>query len=110
MVRTVDLVVTGDDCAAARAAAIDALKRGRRVLVVLRSPDVRAGRHLRRCLCRTAGTERSQVVVVTGAEVVCVDGIDGVEAVVIRYVGTGRLCAVNASEFLPISVCPATSS
>ena len=36
----------------------------------------------------------------TGAEVVWVDGVDGVEAVVIRYAQTGRLRAVNASSFL----------
>jgi len=35
----------------------------------------------------------------TNAEVVCVDGVDGVEAVVIRHARTGRLCAVNASAF-----------
>jgi hypothetical protein len=33
------------------------------------------------------------------AEVVCVDGIDGVEAVVIRHRRIGRLSAVNASAF-----------
>ena len=36
----------------------------------------------------------------TNAEVVCVDGVDGVEAVVIRHSRTGRLSAVNASAFL----------
>jgi hypothetical protein len=38
------------------------------------------------------------------AEVVCVDGVDGVEAVVIRHAGTGRLYAVNASAFLAVSL------
>jgi hypothetical protein len=38
--------------------------------------------------------------VMTRAEVVCVDGVEGVEAVVIRYAHTGRLRAVNASSFL----------
>ena len=36
----------------------------------------------------------------TSAEVVCVDGVDGVEAVVVRYRRTGRLCAVNTPAFL----------
>jgi hypothetical protein len=36
----------------------------------------------------------------TSAEVVCVDGVDGVEAVVVRYTRTGRLCAVNKPAFL----------
>jgi hypothetical protein len=30
-----------------------------------------------------------------------VDGVDGVEAVVIRHAPTGHLSAVNASAFLP---------
>ena len=36
----------------------------------------------------------------SSAEVVCVDGVDGVEAVVVRHVATGNLSAVNASAFL----------
>lgn len=99
MVATVDLVVSSDDGATA-SAAVDALQRSQRVLIVLRSADARAGRRLRRCLCRTAGAGKGQVAVMTGAEVVCVDGVDRVEAVVIRYVRTGRLCAVNASAFV----------
>jgi len=96
---TVDLVVTGRD-SAALAAAVDALQRGRRVLVVLRSGGARAGRRFRRCLRRAANADDSQFAVMTNAEVVCVDGVDGVEAVVIRHARTGRLSAVNASAFL----------
>ena len=99
MIRTVDLVIVGDG-SNARTGAADALKRGRRVLVVLRSGEPRAGRSLRRWLCRTASVDTGQVTVVTGAEVVCVDGVEGVEAVVVRYAQTGRLLAVNASSFL----------
>jgi hypothetical protein len=43
---------------------------------------------------------KSQLTVRTNAEVVCVDGVGGVEAVVVRYARTGRLCAVNTSAFL----------
>jgi thioredoxin reductase len=92
---TVDLVVTGDERAAV-IAAVDAVRRGQRVLVVLRSDDGRVVGRLRR-LCRAA---RSQLTVMTNAEVVCVDGVDGVEAVVVRYTRTGRLCAVNTPAFL----------
>lgn len=92
---TVDLVVTGDERVAV-AAAVDAVRRGQRVLVVLRSGDARAVPRLRR-LCRAA---TKQLIVMTNAEVVCVDGVDGVEAVVVRDTRTGRLCAVNASAFL----------
>lgn len=97
--RTVDLVVTGDD-RAALAAAVDAVQRGRRVLFVLRSGDARAVQRARRCVCRAANADDRQLTVMTNAEVVCVDGVDGVEAVVIRHARTGRLSAVNASAFL----------
>jgi thioredoxin reductase len=91
---TVDLVVTGEESAAV-AAAVDAVRRALRVLIVLRSGGSRVPR-LRR-LCRAA---KSQLTVTTNAEVVCVDGVGGVEAVVVRYTRTGRLCAVNTSAFL----------
>ncbi len=92
---TFDLVATGDERAAI-AAAMDAVRRGQRVLVVLRSGNSRAVSRVR-CLCRGAV---DQLTVMTNAEVVCVDGIDGVEAVVIRRTRTGHLSAVNASAFL----------
>ena len=92
---TVDLVVTGDERAAV-AAAVDAVRRGQRVLVVLRSDDARVVPRLR-LLCRAA---KNQLTVMTNAEVVCVDGVDGVGAVVVRYTRTGRLCAVNTPAFL----------
>jgi thioredoxin reductase len=96
---TVDLVVTGDESAAV-AAAIDAVRRGQRVLVVLRSAGPRTVPRLRR-LCRAA---KNQLTVMTNAEVVCVDGVHGVEAVVIRCVSTGCLRAVNASAFCHATV------
>ena len=99
MIRTVDLVVVGDG-GAARAAAVDALQRGRRVLVVLRSADARVGQRFRRSLLTTAGADGSQLWVMTNTEVVCVDGVDAVEAVVVRHAPTGRLSAVNASAFV----------
>ena len=55
--------------------------------------DARVAPRVRR-LCRAA---EGQLTVMTNAEVVCVDGVHGVEAVVVRYTRTGRLCAVNAS-------------
>ena len=92
---TVDLVVAGDERAAA-AAAVDAVRRGQRVLVVLRSGDSRVMPRVRR-LCRGAN---GRLIGMTNAEVVCVDGVGGVEAVVVRYTRTGRLCAVNTPAFL----------
>jgi hypothetical protein len=99
MIGTVDLVVAGDG-SAERAAAVGALERGERVLVVLRSADPRAAQRVRRILLRTARANAVQLTVLTGAEVVCADGIGGVEAVVVRHVPTGRLSAVNASAFV----------
>jgi thioredoxin reductase len=99
MIGTVDLVIAGNR-SAARAPAISALERGQRVLVVLRSADARAARRFRRSLLDAAGADGGQLRVMTRAEVVCADGIDGVEAVVVRHAPTGRLSAVNASAFL----------
>jgi hypothetical protein len=93
---TVDLVIAGD-ASASRAVAIGALQRGQRVLVVLRSADARVARRLRLSLLKTADADSGQLMVMTSAEVVCADGVDGVEAVVIRHASTGRLSAVNAS-------------
>ena len=101
MIRTVDLVIAGSPGGAFTAAA-DALQRGRRILVLLHSADTRAGQRFRQRLCKAANVDGAQVTVITNAEVVCVDGVDGVEAVVIRYARTGRLRAVNASAFLSI--------
>lgn len=98
MIATVDLVIAGDG-SAARAAAISALQRGQRVLVVLRSADARAARRLRVSLLKTAGADGGQLRVMKSAEIVCADGVDGVEAVVVRHAPTGRLSAVNASAF-----------
>lgn len=99
MNRTVDLLIAGDG-KAARAAAVSALQRGQRVLIVLGSAGGRVARRLRRILLRTADADGCQLRVITSAEVVCVDGVAGVEAVVIRHAATGRLSAVNASAFL----------
>jgi thioredoxin reductase len=99
MTRTVDLVISGDG-PAARAAAVDALRCGGRVLIVLRSGGARQAQRLRKCLRKEAGADSRQLRVMTSAEVVCVDGVDAVEAVVVRHAPTGRLSAVNASAFV----------
>ncbi|HZT69328.1 MAG TPA: hypothetical protein VFC10_06230 [Terriglobia bacterium] len=106
--RTVDLVVTGDD-RGALGAAIEAVQRGQRVMVVLRSRDARAVQDYRRRLRPPANCDGGRLTVVSNAEVVCVDGVGGVEAVVIRHSRTGHLYAVNASAFLSCErlTCPA---
>jgi hypothetical protein len=94
--KTVDLVIVAGDSSAI-AAAIDAARRGMRVLVVIGSTRGPLIRRLRLAL-RAAGTRvRRGVTVFTNAEVVCVDGLDRVEAVIVRRIGTGRLIGVNAS-------------
>ena len=94
---TVDLVVTGDG-QAALAAAVDAVRRGQRVLVVLPAADGSRVSRARRA-CRATKTASGRLTVMSNAEVVCVDGIDGVEAVVVRHTRTGRVWGVNASAF-----------
>jgi len=98
VIRTVDLVIAGSG-SGARSAAVDALERGQHVLLVLRSADASAARRCRR-LWRTANVDATRVIVLTNAEVTCIDGVGRVEAVVIRSLSTGRLRAVNASAFL----------
>lgn len=100
---TVDLVIAGDG-SAARVAAAGALRRGQRVLVVLRSADARVARRLRKWFRKTAHTGADQLTVMTNAQVVCVDGVDAVEAVVVRHARTGRLSAVNASAFVSFEI------
>jgi len=100
VIRTVDLVVAGGGNEALATAAA-ALERGRRVLILLRSSDRRVGARLRWRLRRDAAVRDGQLIVVLNADVVCVDGIGGVEVVVVRDTRTGRLSAVNASAFLP---------
>lgn len=95
---TVDLVVAGDVAATVGVAA-EALRRGLRVLVVMPGTS-RAARRLRTSLSEVQGCAHGQLTVIPNAEVVCVDGVDGVEAVVIRSLRTGRLWAVNAAAFL----------
>jgi hypothetical protein len=99
MTHTVDLVIAGDD-AAAVAAAVDALERGLRVLVVIRSTRSRFARDLRRALGRPGRPASRQITVLTGAEIACVDGVPSIEAVVVRRLRTRRLLAVNASALL----------
>jgi NADPH-dependent 2,4-dienoyl-CoA reductase/sulfur reductase-like enzyme len=97
--RTVDLVIVGAHLAV-MAAAIEAARRGLRVLVVIRSGRARFGGRLRRSVRAAGAGLHRQLTVLTGAEVVCVDGINSVEAVVIRRLRTGRLIGVNASGIL----------
>ncbi|MDP2319848.1 MAG: hypothetical protein Q8O42_10995 [Acidobacteriota bacterium] len=99
MTRSVDLVIVGGN-AAARAASIDAIGRGRRVLVVMRLERPSLARRLRQAIRRAGVPAPHQLTVVTGAEVVCADGVQSIEAVVVRHVRTGRLMAFNASALL----------
>ena len=113
--RTVDLVIVGAH-PAAQAATIAAIRDGGRVLVVIRSERRRFAKGLRRSVRLAAAIRPRQLSVLTGAEVVCVDGVHAVEAVIIRRIRTGALIAVNASDILvftgskPQPVCSRTSA
>lgn len=99
MSRTVDLVIAGGGTGALSAAAA-ALERGWRVLVLLPPRGSRQRRRFRRRLGTSVDVRPGRLVVMADVEVVCVDGIDAVEAVVIRHARTGRVTAVNASVFI----------
>lgn len=91
-----DLVIVAGDFNAI-SAALDAARRGMRVLVVIGSRRAPLIRRLRQALCDAGTRIRRGVTLFTNAEVVCVDGNQRVEAVVVRRIGTGRLIGVNAS-------------
>ena len=99
MTRTVDIVIVGGN-AAAVAATIDAVRRGLRVLVVIRRRGSNRARRLRRSVATACAMSPEQLSVVTGAEVACADGVKSIEAVVVRQLRSRRLIGVNASEML----------
>ena len=95
----VDLVVVGLTAAGA-AAAVDAARGGRRVLVVDRSTSRVRRRRLRLALTRAGRGLSRQVSIALGVDVVCVAGAGRVEAILLRRVRTGRLIGVNTSNLL----------
>jgi thioredoxin reductase len=97
--KTVDVVITGAD-AAAMEATLDAVRNGRHVLVVIRSRRAGIVQQLRRSLRALRLAPAPRVMVMTGAEVACVDGVGGVEAVVVRNLRSGRLSGFNTQEVL----------
>ena len=104
MTRTVDVVIVGKD-AAAVAATIDAVRRGQRVLVVIRTRRSGFTRHLRQAIGTALVLSPGQITVLTGAEVACVDGVKSIEAVVVRLVRSRRLIGFNASALLVFGEC-----
>lgn len=94
----VHLVVVGNGTAGITAA-VDAARRGEHVLIVLDSDGAAA--RMVRATVRTAGRLLvRRVRVMSGAEVVCADGVGGVEAVVVRHRRSGRLQAFTAGALL----------
>jgi hypothetical protein len=93
--------------AAGRAAAIDAARRCQRVLIAdgaHAKPDCLA---LRRSL-KTADCDCSECVsVLTGVEVVWIEGASAVEVVLLREIKTGRLIGINTSAVLLTTAVPA---
>lgn len=102
MNRSVDVAIAGAD-EAAIVETIDAARSGMRVLVVLRSNCARIVRRLRRAI-RAAGVMASRVTIVTGAEIACVDGVNAVEAIVVRRITTGQLLAFNTSSVIRLDM------
>jgi hypothetical protein len=94
--QTVDVVIVSEN-SPATLAAVDAARHGLRVLVVI-GAGRRACSRLSQVLRKSGVRER--VTIMTGAEVVCVDGAGAVEAVVIRRRSTGRLVAFNTSRII----------
>lgn len=106
MMRTVDTVIVGAS-AGAITATVDAANRGLRVLLVIRPRVASLSREQRQTLRRIRTSSRGRVSVAAGAEVVCIDGVRAIEAVVVRHVRTGRLTAFNASALFDFQRRPA---
>jgi hypothetical protein len=98
MSRAVDLVIVGMTPAAG-IAAVDAARTGGRVLVVDQTTDRRLTTRFRQFL-DAADDVLERIVVLTGVEVVCVDGMLTVEAVLLRRLSTGFLIGINTRAVL----------
>jgi len=106
MTRTVDLVIVGMT-AAGRAAAIDAARGGGRVLVVDKSGDKSYCQALRRSIKTACDGCRQRVSMLTGVEVLWVDGTSAIEVVLLRQIKTGRLIGINTGAVLLTTALPA---
>jgi thioredoxin reductase len=99
MTVTVDVVVVGANQRAI-AAAIAAAQDGRRVLVVTRERGAALHRRLRRARIAAGVAASKRMTVLSGAEVECIAGIRSVEAVLARYVRSGRRVDANTTALL----------
>ena len=108
MIRTVDLVIVGMTTAGS-AATVDAAGRGTRVLVVTESRDGSSVRALRRSLKAAGEGWQERLSVLTGVEVVWIDGTSAVEVVLLRQITTGRLLGINTSAVFLTTAVPAGS-
>ena len=106
MTRTVDVVIVGMTTAG-NDAAVDAARRGKRMLVVTDSRDESSIRVLRRSLMAAGEGCQAQVSVLTGVEVVWIDGTSAIEVVLLRQIKTGRLLGINTSAVLLATAVPA---
>jgi thioredoxin reductase len=107
MTMTVDVIVVGTSHGAF-AAAVESAQRGKRVLVIARARGPGLRRRIRRAR-RFAGAALSRrITVITGAEVECIAGIRTVEAVLARYVQTGRRIDVNTTALFTFEDEPET--
>jgi len=98
MSSAVDLVIVGMTPDAS-VAAVEAARTGRRVIVVDQTTDRRLTTRFRLSL-DAHGSVRERIVMLSGVEVVCVDGMHTVEAVLLRRVRTGLLIGINARAVL----------
>ncbi|HWI17980.1 MAG TPA: hypothetical protein VNT81_09550 [Vicinamibacterales bacterium] len=109
MTVTVDVVIVGAN-QRALAAAVESAQGGNRVLVIARMRDLDLRRRIRRAR-RAAGIDLSKRIrVLTGAEVECIAGLRTIEAVLARYIQTGRRIDVNAASLLVFDDEPETGT
>lgn len=96
---TVDVIVVGTS-PRALAAALESAQNGRRVLVIARVRGAEFRRQVQRARKGAGAGLSGRITVMTGAEVQCIAGTRTVEAVLARYVRSGRRIDINATALL----------
>jgi hypothetical protein len=102
MITTADLVIEGATSTAFDAA-VDAARRGLNVIVVDGAVRRSMMRGLRRRL-RDQGIAPNAITLISGAELVLADGVGGVEAVIVRWLKSGRTIGINTPRVLVTSL------
>lgn len=99
MTITVDVVVIGAN-ERALAWAVASAQDGKRVLVITRQRGPAIHRKLRRAQAAAGARAPLRITMLCGAEVECIGGVRSVEAVLARYLRSGRRVDANTTALM----------